>query len=140
MRSHVVGSVLLVAILAGCSSGEPSNPAGLPELVEVTGPAREVMQAGEYLLDGRLIASDTVMYAPVPTLKAMKYQVSQFEYDQCVRAERCKAADAVGQGQAKNMPVVGVSWQDGQDYAAWLSERTGKQFRLPELFRRPESA
>src|SRR5690606_13466721 len=112
MRSHVVGSLLLVAILAGCSAGESSNPSALPELVEVAGPAREVMQAGEYLLDGRLIASDTVMYVPVPTLKAMKYQVSQFEYDQCVRAERCKAADAVGQGQAKNLPVVGVSWQD----------------------------
>ncbi|HRK84406.1 MULTISPECIES: formylglycine-generating enzyme family protein [Alcaligenes] len=132
MQSRVVGTVLLAAILAGCSAGEPNNSAALPELVEVAGPAREVMQAGEYLLDGRLIASDTVMYAPAPSLKVMKYQVSQYDYDQCVRAERCKAADAVGRGQAKDRPVVGVSWQDGQDYAAWLSERTGKQFRLPD--------
>ena len=132
MQSRVVGTVLLAAILAGCSAGEPNNSAALPELVEVAGPAREVMQAGEYLLDGRLIAADTVMYAPAPSLKVMKYQVSQYDYDQCVRAERCKAADAVGRGQAKDRPVVGVSWQDGQDYAAWLSERTGKQFRLPD--------
>lgn len=133
MRSQVVGSVLLVVILAGCSAGEPSNQAGLPELVQVAGTARLVVQPGEFLLDGRLIASDTVMYAPAPTLKAMKYQVSQYDYTQCVRAERCKPADAVGQGQAKDMPVVGVSWQDGQDYAAWLSERTGKRFRLPDF-------
>ena len=131
MRSHVVGSVLLVAILAGCSAGEPSSQAGLPELVQVAGPARNVMEAGEFLLDGRLMASDTVMYAPSPNLKVMKNLLSQYEYEQCVRAERCKPADAVGRGQAKNMPVVGVSWQDGQDYAAWLSERTGKKFRLP---------
>ena len=27
--------------------------------------------------------------------------------------------------------VVWVSWQDAQDYAAWLSEKTGKHYRLP---------
>jgi formylglycine-generating enzyme required for sulfatase activity len=29
------------------------------------------------------------------------------------------------------MPVAGITWQQATDYAAWLSERTGKQYRLP---------
>jgi formylglycine-generating enzyme required for sulfatase activity len=28
-------------------------------------------------------------------------------------------------------PVVWVSWQDTRDYAVWLSQRTGKHYRLP---------
>lgn len=28
-------------------------------------------------------------------------------------------------------PVIDVSWEDARDYAAWLSEQTGKDYRLP---------
>ena len=31
-----------------------------------------------------------------------------------------------------NHPVVLVSWRDEHDYARWLSEKTGKKWRLPE--------
>jgi len=30
-----------------------------------------------------------------------------------------------------DQPVVNVSWHDAQNYAAWLSARTGEQYRLP---------
>ncbi|WP_341667789.1 formylglycine-generating enzyme family protein [Alcaligenes sp. SDU_A2] len=123
--------VMLAALLAACSGGEQAARSDVPELVSVAGPARQLVQPGEFLLDGRLIAADTVMYAPSPSLQVMKYLVSQHDYNQCVVAGGCKKADPVGQGQAPTMPVAGVSWQDGQDYAAWLSKRTGKTFRLP---------
>ena len=32
--------------------------------------------------------------------------------------------------QDDNHPVVCVTWQDAQDYAAWLSRRTGRHYRL----------
>ena len=28
-------------------------------------------------------------------------------------------------------PVINVSWEDARDYAIWLSEQTGKDYRLP---------
>lgn len=36
-----------------------------------------------------------------------------------------------GRRAADNQPVVHVSWDDAVAYLAWLSERTGKRYRLP---------
>ncbi len=38
--------------------------------------------------------------------------------------------DAPGFDQSENHPVVCVSWADGTAYAEWLSEKTGKPYRL----------
>lgn len=39
--------------------------------------------------------------------------------------------DYVGRKAEDNLPVVNVSWNDAVAYAKWLSERTGKAYRLP---------
>jgi len=38
---------------------------------------------------------------------------------------------APGYPQSDEHPVVGVTWFDAQKYVAWLSEATGKRYRLP---------
>jgi formylglycine-generating enzyme required for sulfatase activity len=38
---------------------------------------------------------------------------------------------APGFAQTDMHPVVGVSWNDARQYVAWLSERTGRHYRLP---------
>jgi formylglycine-generating enzyme required for sulfatase activity len=39
--------------------------------------------------------------------------------------------DYAGRKAEDNLPVVNVSWNDAVAYAKWLSERTGKHYRLP---------
>lgn len=39
--------------------------------------------------------------------------------------------DYAGHSAADNLPVVNVSWNDANAYVHWLSQRTGKNYRLP---------
>ena len=59
-----------------------------------------------------------------------KTEVTFDEYFAFVQATGRKLPDDAGFGRGKR-PVINVSWDDAQAYAAWLSEKTGKQYRLP---------
>ena len=39
--------------------------------------------------------------------------------------------DYVGNKAADDLPVINISWNDAKAYADWLSQRTGKIYRLP---------
>jgi formylglycine-generating enzyme required for sulfatase activity len=60
-----------------------------------------------------------------------KYQLTFADWDACVAAGGCddyKPSDTDwGRGP---QPVINVSWEDAQQYLAWLSEVTGKTYRL----------
>ncbi len=59
-----------------------------------------------------------------------KYEVTFDEYDRfCKATGRTKPKDE-GWGRGKR-PVINVSWEDASAYAKWLSQQTGKQYRLP---------
>jgi uncharacterized caspase-like protein len=60
-----------------------------------------------------------------------KFEVTFEEWDSCVADGGCNATrpDDFGWGRGKQ-PVINVSWQDAKTYAAWLSNKTGKTYRL----------
>jgi formylglycine-generating enzyme required for sulfatase activity len=59
-----------------------------------------------------------------------KHEVTFAQYDLfCKETGKEKPADK-GWGRG-NRPVINISWQDANNFAAWLSDKTGKSFRLP---------
>jgi formylglycine-generating enzyme required for sulfatase activity len=62
---------------------------------------------------------------------AGKYAVTFDEWDDCVADGGCNGfkPDDRGWGRGR-MPVINVTWSDAKAYAAWLSQKTGKPYRL----------
>jgi formylglycine-generating enzyme required for sulfatase activity len=59
-----------------------------------------------------------------------KYEVSFDEWDQCANDGHCITPEDEGWGRGRR-PVVNVSWHEASAFVAWLSAKTGKQYRLP---------
>lgn len=59
-----------------------------------------------------------------------RYEVTFEEYDEFVRATGRQLPNDMGWGRGRR-PVIYVSWEDARAYATWLSEQTGKLYRLP---------
>ncbi|NYH98265.1 formylglycine-generating enzyme family protein [Cupriavidus plantarum] len=59
-----------------------------------------------------------------------KYEVTVEQWNACVEASACAKIGTNGV-DAKRAPVRDVSWDDAQQYLAWLSKTTGKTYRLP---------
>lgn len=58
-------------------------------------------------------------------------EVTYDEWDACVMAKGCDfSPDDRGAGRGKR-PVGNLSWEDTQQYVAWLSKKTGQIYRLP---------
>ncbi len=58
------------------------------------------------------------------------YEVTFAEYDKFAEATGREKPSDSGWGRG-NRPVIYVSWHDATAYAKWLSQQTGKEYRLP---------
>jgi formylglycine-generating enzyme required for sulfatase activity len=59
-----------------------------------------------------------------------RYEITFEEYDRFALATGKKIPHDQAWGRARR-PVVDITWSDARDYAAWLSEQSGKRYRLP---------
>jgi len=59
-----------------------------------------------------------------------KYPVTFDDYAVFVKDKNNKQPDDEGWGRG-NRPVINVSWEDAKAYVKWLSDQTGKVYRLP---------
>jgi formylglycine-generating enzyme required for sulfatase activity len=71
----------------------------------------------------------TVMFSK--PFAVSKYKLTFADWDACVTAGGCNdyKPNDTGWGRGQQ-PVINVSWDDAQQYVAWLSEVTGKTYRL----------
>lgn len=135
-RPHIVWPdaswPLIVAELLG-EPGKPPLPYE-PESVEVP--------AGVFLM-GSPAGEDIPGYecpqheVALPAYRIGKYPLTNAQYAEFVKQTKHLAPQKVGwfgKTPPKNKldhPVVGVSWYDAVAYCQWLSEQTGRPYRLP---------
>lgn len=131
---------LLVALIAGglaLKSGvvdhAPDGIAvGTPETVMVAPRTYNYRPPGEYTRDGYAVDGPLLTISVASPLTIMKYQVSESDYARCVAEGACAGPEPeyTPTGEA-NLPATGVSYEDAQAYAEWLSWQTGEAWRLP---------
>jgi formylglycine-generating enzyme required for sulfatase activity len=59
-----------------------------------------------------------------------KYEITFAEYDQFAAATGKALPDDKGWGRG-NQPVINVSWDEATEYTKWLTQQSGRQYRLP---------
>jgi formylglycine-generating enzyme required for sulfatase activity len=133
------GAATFISILAGlifvsgAHAQAPSPPvrdcAECPEMVALPGGTFAMgsnVESGTY----HNATEQPQRSVSVPAFLIGKYEVTFDEWDACVAAQGCahRPGDR-GWGRGRR-PVVLVSWEDAKQYTAWLSQKTGKAYRL----------
>jgi formylglycine-generating enzyme required for sulfatase activity len=98
-----------------------------PQMVRI--PAGSFMMGSPAGEVGRLDDEGPQRRVTVPTFAAGQFEVTWNEYNACVAAGGCAAVDADRFGGGTR-PVWGVLWDDAVAYTKWLSNKTGKTYRL----------
>ena len=99
------------------------------------GPEMVVVPAGRFRM-GDIQGKGLKVEQPVHKVYIRKpfamgrYEVTFDEYDAFAKAAARDFPDDEGFGRGRR-PVIRVSWNEAVDYAQWLSQQTGKRYRLP---------
>lgn len=104
-----------------------NQPGWGPEMVLIPG---DIFQMGNTTNAGNTEGERPVHEVRVASFAIGICEVTFDEYETFAKATDRKLLDDFGWGRGQR-PVIDVSWQDAKDYANWLSEQTGKQYRLP---------
>ena len=97
------------------------------------GPSMVVIPAGEFQ-QGDLVGDGDWREQPIRRVNLTSFAISQTEitvnqYQQYASAtQRPMPAQ---QSQRPDLPIAGVSYEDAEKYAQWLSVQTGETYRLP---------
>lgn len=89
-----------------------------------------IRRAGKTERTRGTLGPEMVFVRANPPFLIGRYEVSFEEYDRFASATGSKVLDDESWGRGKR-PVINVSWDDAVAYAQWLSQKTGKNYRLP---------
>ena len=84
---------------------------------------------------GNINGEDKSNLQPIRDVSIKKFAIGRFEvtfeeYDRFAIATNRALPRDVGWGRGKR-PVINVSWEDAVNYAKWLTQQTGRRYRLP---------
>lgn len=135
-RLVCLGVVCLVAVGLGVmnagSAAAQTPPGTFRDCAEC--PQMVPLPGGRFLMGSTPRQSGVPNQQPqrpvtVPAFAVGLYEVTWREYDACVAAGACAAQDDDGFGRGSR-PAINMSWPEAKAYVAWLSERTGRRYRL----------
>ena len=139
--AYVTAFALLAAalLLAGCDIPGLEDAAGEPgtEFRDCAAcPAMVTVPAGSYTMGstsseaGRHADERQRRVTIAQPFAVGVYEVTFAEWDACAAAGGCRHRPGDGGWGRGRQPVIDVSWNDAQQYVAWLSSRTGQEYRL----------
>jgi len=95
------------------------------------GPEMVVIGAGRFMMGGQGDSDEQALHeVSIKDFAMGRYEVTFAEYDRFAEATGHQKPDDNGWGRG-NRPVINVSQSDALAYTQWLSQQTGKQYRLP---------
>jgi formylglycine-generating enzyme required for sulfatase activity len=122
-----------VAMLADAQSGAPFRD---PLRDGGEGPEMVIIPAGQFLMGsppdevGRDAREGPQHRVSIDRFAIGRTEVTFDDYDRFARATGRAPPGDRGWGRGSR-PVINVGWSQARDYARWLSEQTGQQYRLP---------
>jgi formylglycine-generating enzyme required for sulfatase activity len=124
--------------LRGLQSGNLADFSFQDRLTDASsGPAMQLIPPGTFLMGSpeqdRDAADDEKPQhrVSIPQVFALgRFPVTFEEYDRFAAATWRRKPPDQGLGRGRR-PVVNVSWQDAAAYCDWLSQQTGRRYRLP---------
>jgi formylglycine-generating enzyme required for sulfatase activity len=94
-----------------------------PEMVEIPG--------GDFLKGDKITRpNNPLLKVTVSGFMMGKYEVTFEQYDRYVELTGSRSPNDESLDRQR-LPVTDVTWEDAVDYAKWLSNATGKRYRLP---------
>ncbi len=135
MRAAIAKIVLALTAtaMAACGSGDSASTvfrdcAECPEMVSIP--------TGEFTMGSPTSelyrGAETQHKVTISPFALSKTEITFDQWEACVADGGCGGFKPDDQGWGRgNQPVIGVSFDDATAYAAWLSRKTGKQYRLP---------
>lgn len=136
MRSIFLTAQVIAMVLIFIARAQAAGPEFGSEFSDfATCPAMIVVPAGEFNMGSDAVESGHPDEKPLHVVKIGKpFAVSKFEttfdqWDACSADGKCPKVSDDDLGRA-DRPVINVAWQDAKTFIAWLSEKSGKKYRL----------
>jgi formylglycine-generating enzyme required for sulfatase activity len=127
----IAGCLLAPSIAIALSVHAARSKIDLPELVTLDEGEISYQRAGDFTRSGKEAESPRVRFSLSKSIEIMKYQVTSGDFQRCVDDSTCHPLDGRFGAPSADRPAVDLSWRDADDYANWLSRKSGEVFRLP---------